>query len=291
MEAVASRHAAGTGRPAPVLVRSLVGSPTHSAHNRQLAQDLAWSWVRSKWPRLAPPAPLLGRHQFHSSAPGKALAVDTSADGRTWTLEVAVAERDSARAWITKVVIADGGTTDVLGIETRCTAPPGAGIVAPPALLGTWVDRLQLVDGGVALQGEPALVEQEDAFEAFCRHLLARERRLPLVVLANKPNSRYYGTDPRGVAEMARGIAHVVCVAPEAVASFARRFGRPRAPVPGSVRVYLPGFQESGDNREHPLIVPPAGEPQPGTAPFRRLLRQQLCELSVQAVPAGRWFA
>ncbi|HYF18635.1 MAG TPA: hypothetical protein VEA40_12275 [Ramlibacter sp.] len=272
-------------------MRTLLGSATPGAQNRQLAQDLAWSWVRSKWPRLAPPAPLLGRHQFHSSAPGKALAVDTSGDGKTWTLEVAVAERDSERAWITKVVIADAGATDLFGIETRCTQQPGAGIVAPPALLGAWTQRLRLVDGGVELHGEPAPVDDEPAFQAFCSHLLSRERRLPVVVLANKPHSRYYGTDPRGVAEMARGIAHVACLAPEAAAEFAHRFGRPRAPVPGAVRVYLPGFQDSGDSREHPLIVPPAGEPQPGAAPFRRVLRQRLCELSVLAVPAGRWFA
>src|SRR5690606_37324308 len=131
----------------------------------------------------------------HSSAPGKALAVDTSPDGKTWTLEVAVAERDNTRAWITKVVIADGGSVDILGVETRCTRPPGAGILAPPALLGSWVERLHLVDGGVALQSQPTLVADEASFEAFCRHVLARERRLPVAVLTHKPNSRYFGTD------------------------------------------------------------------------------------------------
>lgn len=50
----------------------------------------------------------------------------------------------------------------------------------------------------------------------------------------------YYGVDPRVLAEALRGLAHVACLAAPAIRRFTAETGRSLAPVPGSVRIYLP---------------------------------------------------
>ena len=287
MYPAAGNRSAKRKSPSDPVVRSVLRSRTHSPQNRRLARDLVWSWVGSKWPRLMPSASELERSHIDYSLPGRKLRVTTSEDGSAWKLELSWLDRESARTWITQAVVADAGDADLLAVETACSPAP-APSVAPPRVLAAWVERLEVEDGGVPVLGEPRLVQTAEQIESFFAHLLLAQRALPLVVLANKPNSRYYGADPRGLAEAARGLAHVACLSPEAVAAFAARFGRRLSPVQGAVRVYMPGFAAQDEANEHVLIDPGAsaadaraGEPT-GPGAFRRLLCQRLCELSVR---------
>ena len=278
-----------------VLLRSVLKSPTHSHANRRLAKDIVWSWVGAKWPRLMPSASSLERSHIDCTLPGRKLSVATSEDGATWTLEVAYDERDSSRTWTTKAVVADTGEVDLLAVQTTCFDVPATRVVAPPRVLGSWVQRLDLDDAGVPVQGEARVVEDEAQLRLFCDHLLLGARTLPVIALANKPGSRYYGIDPRGLAEAVRGLAHVACLPPEAVTAVRDQFGRHLAPVPGAVRIYMPGFSAGSGANDHPLIrnQPPAdadGDATLDPGAFRRLVCRRLCALSVSAIPAQGLF-
>jgi hypothetical protein len=161
-------------------------------------------------------------------------------------------------------------------------------VVAPPKLLASWVQRLPLDDDGIPVMGSARFVESQADVETLCRQLKQPGRRLPIVVLANKPGTRYYGIDPRGIAESLQGLAHVVCLAPDALAELTDRFGQRLAPVPAAVRIYLPGFAPEHASGQHPIIRPRAkaedADPAVNEATaFRRYVCQRVCELAVGA--------
>lgn len=258
----------------------------HSPANRRQAKRIVWDWIAGKWPRLVPPPGLLEEDRFDRSLPGVSLSV--SSDKSAWILELLQQERGSHRCWTTRAVVADGGDADVVAVQTTCSDLASAPVVAPPGVLSAWVERLDLRDAGVPVTGEPRFVEAEE-LPVLERLLCSGERRLPIVVLTNKAGTRFYGADPRGLAEAARGLAHVICLAPEAAAVMVRRHGRRLAPVAVEVRIYAPGFSASDAPGDHPLIRPPArmsadGQPVPGHASaFRRSVCRRLCAMSVQS--------
>ena len=275
---------ADLGTSATLVVCSALRSRAHSHANRRRAKDLAWAWVGAKWPRLMPSAAELERSHIDIRLPGRRLSVATDADGSLWRLEVAYGEKDGTRSWITRALVADTGEADVLALQTACSnLGSGPTVIAPPRLLGSWVQRLDLEDGGVAVVGEPRMVGDAEGLATFCDHLLSAERALPVIALTNKPNSRYYGVDPRGLAEAVRGLAHVACLTPALAAGAAVRLGKHLAPLPGVPRIYGPGFSPAAASSEHPLMRAPTGSPaHPVVDPnaSRRMLCQKVCAMS-----------
>lgn len=274
--------------PAPdVLLRTVLKSPTHSRHNRELAQHIIWDWVNSKWSRLVPSLAEREKDEFQVALPGRRLSMARSAGGAAWMLEVAYSERDSVRTWTTTALVADTGEADLLAVQTTCSDLPSARAVAPPRLIANCVQRLAFEDAGLAVQGEPRTVEEDEELEGFCGHLLNQQRELPVIALANKPGSRYYGVDPRGLAEAVRGLAHVACLTPEAAAELRNRLGQRFAPMPGAVRIYAPGFTPDSEARDHPLLrkAAPAGPAEGEEAvedpnAFRRLVSRRVYALT-----------
>ncbi len=272
--------------PARPVVRAALRSTAHSDLNRRRARDLVWSWVGAKWPRLMPSAGELEWSHIERAAPGRKLSVATHADGSAWTLEVSYNERDGG-TWTTRALVADAGDADVMAVQTSfCNLPAPPAVVAPPKLLGTWVERLALEDGGVPVLGEPRMVSDEGQLAAFCEHLLSSSRTLPVIALTHKPQSRYYGVDPRGLAQVVRGLAHVACLTPELAAGVGQRLGRLLAPMPGIARIYGAGFSADAAPAEHPSVRPPpirdaTREEDPGA--LRRLICRRVCAMSVDA--------
>ena len=288
----AERPEAAPGLPADTqaVVRSVLrGSSDSSSSQRRLAQDLAWRWVGAKWPRLLAGVTDTQAAQVHVRLPNAELLVQTSANAQTWVLQVAHRERDGARTWRTQAQVARSGAADLLSVLTSCSAlHEGPRAVAPPGVLGLWVDRLALDDGGFAVLSQAREVTDHSHLAAFLEHLLSPVRRLPIIALSHQPHSRYYGVDPAGLAEAVRGLAHVACVSPAIVAAVAQRFGPALAPVAGAARVYAPGLSLPLDAATaqalHPLWLDPrpAGHPrnaEPGA--FRRSLCRRLCAWSV----------
>lgn len=286
--------------PEQIVVRTLLRSSRPSHHKRRIAKDLVWSWVARRWPRLMPDRSQQEAAELQRAAPGRSLRVVSSEDGATWALEVCASERDGT-AWTTTALVADTGEADMLALETRFQGTSETRVVAPPKLLASWVQRLPLDDDGIAVSGEARSVEEAQDVETLCRQLLQPGRRLPFVVLANKPGTRYYGIDPRGIAESLQGLAHVACLAPTAVAALTERFGRRLAPAPAAVRVYLPGFDAEDASNAHPVIRPrkPAAEADPAVneaTAFRRYVCRRVCELGAvtpallpaMGLPVGR---
>jgi hypothetical protein len=267
-----------------VVVRSTLRSTTHSPANRARARELAWRWVRSNWPRLVPSSSEMERSDFERALPGQELMVQTNDDRSVWSLSVAHTHRASARSWMTQVQVTDTGTADTLGLQTACTEVPDAPLVAPPRLLSDWVESLDLEDAGLAVRGTAREVFDKWHFEALCEHVLAKERKLPVIALVNRPQSRYYGVDPQGLAENLRGMAHVACVAPHLCDDIEHRLGHSFRVEHGAARIYAAGFNVNADPRAHPLIKDSSstdGTQPKDPASFRRLLRKKICALSV----------
>jgi hypothetical protein len=265
-----------------MMVRSMLRSRGRSPEQRRLAQELVWGWVRAKWPRLMPTPFDLQRGHFQRDLGDRRLSSGTNADGSVWTLSIAYDERDATRTWTTRALVADTPEADAFGLETTCTDRSLAPVVvAPPKVLGAWVDRLELDDADFAVQGEPRLVEDEAQLAAFCEQLLSERRSLPVIALCNRPNSRYYGVDPGGLAEAVRGLAHVACLTPELAVQAAERLGQHLGPAPGAARIYRPGFDVNAVPKEHPVVRDhSAGSPEALPGSFRRLLCHRVCTLS-----------
>ena len=274
-----------------LVVCSTLNSTAHSPANRLRARDLAWRWVGAKWPKLLPPASDMARDTVSRSAPGQELMASTSADGSVWTLSVAHEERHGRRTWMTRAYVIDAGSHDRVGLETACTDVPDAPlVVAPPRLLGDWVEGLKFEDAGLAVQGAARDVTDQWQLDALCQHLLSEARHLPVIALVNRPQSHYYGVDPNGLAENLRGLAHVACIASHLSQQANARLGPDFAVVHGAARIFAPGFKAHAQAtaHAHPLVrdiaAPDAANPQDAGA-FRRLLRRKICAMSVSANP------
>ena len=269
------------------MVRATLKSAVHSHSNRRRAKELAWEWVGAKWPRLMPLPSEMENDHIERSSQGQELSVTTSGGGSVWTLSVAYSERRGTRTWMTRARVADAADADVMDLQTLCSEPLDAAlVVAPPRLLGAWVEGLELEDGGVPVLGTPREVNDPKQLAAFCDHVLSATRTLPVIALANKPNSRYYGVDPHGLAEAVRGLAHVACVAPEVAAAVKGRLGESFGLVAGAARIYAPRFGASAALAEHPLIrntAPASASAAPDAGAFRRLLCRKVCAMSVDA--------
>lgn len=278
-----------------VLVRSTLRCTTRSATNRRRAQELAWEWVGSKWPRLLPPASALAKDSFECSLPGQELSASVGADGADWTLSIAHSERSNGRIWMTQALVADDGDADLIGVQTSCTEVARAPlVVAPPRVLGLWVEHLDLDDGGYPVIAEARAVDEPAQVDAFCRHVLSERRTLPVIALTNNPRTRYYGVDPRGLAEAVRGMAHVACISASMAAAVTRRLGEEFGPVSGAARIYAPGFDERARTEDHPLVRPAPRNADPRvneTGAFRRRLLQGVCAMSVGLASHSAHFA
>ncbi len=268
----------------PVVCTTLRGA-RHSDATGRKARELAWQWVASKWPRLMPNSAdrMIGRFARH--LPGQRLVASVGPGRSDWTLAVAFDERLGSRTWITQIDITDRGDADILSLRTACTRRPDApAIIAPPSLLGTWVERLALQDGPFAVLGEPREVRDEAQLQAFITHVLSPNRRLPLIALTSRPHSRHFGVDPQGLATSVRGLAHVVCVAPNIAAGVAQRLGSQLGVVPGAARIYRAAAGTVTAAHAHPLLRATPDNAGPGGAKgaFRRSLCQTICAWSVQ---------
>jgi len=268
------------------VVRASLRSATHSLENRRRARELAWRWVGSKWPRLVPHGDEVESVRIERAAPGQELMVSESGDGLCWTLWLAHTDRKGGRTWMIEVEVSDAGDADMLRIRTSCVGESdGPLVVAPPRLLGLWVEHLDLDDGGVPVIGEPRAVDSVQRAQAFCDHVLSPSRRLPVIALSNDPRSRYFGVDPRGLAEAVRGLAHVACISPDASSMVSTTLGQDFGAQTGAARVYAPGFNTLAASGDHPLIRPVRGGTDaswsdPGS--FRRFLVRRACALSVE---------
>jgi hypothetical protein len=272
---------------AGLVIRSALRSRVNSHENRRRAKDLVWRWVGSKWPRLIPSSAELEKPALELSFAGQRLALSSSLDASTWILEVAYSEKHHGRTWTTRAMVTDSAGADWLSLETACSdldATPTD--IAPPKVLGAWVERLDLEDAGVAVLGKPRLVSDTNDLAAFCDHVLLEERTLPIIALTHKPDSRYYGVDPDGAAEAVRGLAHVVCLPPALAASATPRLGKDLVPVPGIPRIYATGFRPDAHPKDHPLLrqhlQPEAARADPGA--LRRMLCRRVCAMSVAKV-------
>jgi hypothetical protein len=267
------------------VVRVALHSHRHSDANRRRARELAWQWVAAKWPKLVPSRDQMERHQFVHSVPGQQIVMSSAADNSSWSLAVAFDEKNGVRTWMTQVDVVDDGETDLLRLQTSCTDVADAPlVVAPPRLLGSWVERMELDDGPFAVLGEPREVADEKQLQGFLAHVSSRERTLPVIALANRPQTRFYGVDPRGLATAVRGLAHVICLDPAIAPEVTEQLGPRLGIVPGAARIYSAKVPLVANSHDHPLVrnTRAVGNAQDSAGAFRRLLCQKICAMSVR---------
>lgn len=279
-----SRTAAAPSSPVRPVVYAQLRAAGRADTTGRVARDLAWQWVASKWPRLLPSAAGMDSDHYARSAPGQKL-VAASQDGGGWAMTVAYDERHGSRTWITHVEIGRADGAPLVSVQTGCTAQVDTPlVVAPPRLLGGWVERLDLVDGPVAVISEPRSVDDPDQLEHFLAHVSCAERTLPIIALTNRPGTRFFGVDPAGLAMAVRGLAHVACLSPEVSDAVAEHLGPHLGVVPGAARIYAAGVSITASSNNHPLVRNHhAGGSSPANAgAFRRQLCQRICAMSVR---------
>lgn len=267
------------------VVRVALRSHRHSDANRRRARELTWQWVAAKWPRLMPSRDQMEMDQFSHATSGQQIVMSCAADHSSWSLAVAFDEKNGARTWMTQVEVADGGDADLLRLQTSCTDVADTPlVVAPPRLLGSWVERLDLEDGPFAVQGEPREVNDETQLQGFLAHVLSPQRTLPVIALAHRPETRFYGVDPRGLATAVRGLAHVTCLHPTIALEVADRLGPRLGVVPGAARIYSAHVPLEENALNHPLVrnTRANNNAQDSAGAFRRLLCQRICAMSVR---------
>lgn len=267
------------------VVRVALHCHHHSDANRQHARELAWQWVAAKWPKLVPSREQMERHQFAHAVPGQQIVMSSAVDWSSWSLAVAFDERNGARSWTTQVEVVDNGDSDVLGLQTSCTGVVDAPlVVAPPRLLGSWVERMELDDGPFAVLSEPREVNDKKQLQGFLAHVSSHERSLPVIALANRPQTRFYGVDPRGLATAVRGLAHVICLDPVIATEVAEQLGPRLGVVAGAARIYSAKLPLVANSYDHPLVrnTRAIGNTQDSAGAFRRLLCQKICAMSVR---------
>lgn len=291
--APSTQDPSGAGRVQPVL-RSVMRSTDSCPRKRRQAQDLAWRWVGSKWPRLLSGVADRDAPEVHVVNSSAELHAGSQDQGVSWSLAVAYRDRDTGRTWMTRADVAPAqnaaGAVDLFSVLTACTPldqPPR--VLAPPGVLQMWVDRLGLDDGGYALLGEARDVCDDDQLQAFMGHVQSAQRRLPVLALCHQPRSRYYGVDPQALATAVRGIAHVACLTTATSEAVAAQWGSEVSPVAGAARLYLPGFSAGGAVGLTEAQLAPlwrdtsasgaARRDDPGA--YRRHLVRRLCALSL----------
>ena len=268
-----------------LVVRASLRCAVHSSANRRRAQLLVCRWVKAKWPRLAMSAVDMDR-KSESSAPGQALSVVGEAGSANWTVSIASTDPKSGRAWMTSVKVADAGDADVMDIQTSCTDRPDVPlVVAPPSVLRLLVRNLDLDDGGVPIIGEARAVEDREQAQGFCEHVRSSTRTLPIIALASKPDSNYYGVDPAHLAEALSGLAHVACVGSPVLAEVANLLDPGIAPVAGAAQIYEPPFNALTPKDRHSLVRQSrrAGTGSIDGGHLKRMLIQRACALSARA--------
>ena len=268
-----------------LVVRASLRCPVHSSSNRRHAQSLVRRWVNSKFPRLATSAIDMDRRSEYS-APGQALSVVGEAGSASWTLSVASTDPKSDRAWMTTVQIADAGDADVLDIHTSCTDKPSVPIVvAPPSVLRLLVRNLDLDDGGIPIIGEARAVEDTDQARRFCDHVCSSARTLPIIALAPKSGTNYYGVDPAHLADALSGLAHVAYLGSPVLAEVAELLDPDIAPVAGAAQIYEAPSNALTPKDRHSLIRQSsrAGDASLERGHLKRMLIQRACALSAGA--------
>lgn len=278
--------------PLQNVVHTTLSCGAHSSRNRRRAQELAWEWVGAKWPRLLPLPREMEQSHMERALQDQALRVVNSRDGRDWSLTVMHTEKRSQRVWSTRVRVSDTGQADLVDVQIACSEVGNAPlVVAPPKLLGAWVDHLELDDGGFAVLSEPREVRDATHFDAFCRHVLSERRNLPIIALTHKAQSRHFGVDPGGLTLAVRGLAHVACLSPEMAAAVPGALGPGSGLVHGTARILAPGFHARSANERHPLLRdnrPAGAEPGEDPGAFRRLLVRHVCAMGVKTFAEAR---
>ncbi len=264
---------------APRTPRPTAGALSCSFADGSMRSGRGWPCLQSIW--------TAGRS---ASAPGQALSVIGEAGSASWTVSIASTDPKSGRAWMTSVEVTDAGDADVMDIQTSCTDRPGVPlVVAPPSVLRLLVRNLDLDDGGVPIIGEARAVDDREQAQGFCEHVRSSTRTLPIIALASKPDSNYYGVDPAHLAEALSGLAHVACVGSPVLAEVAKLLDPGIAPVAGAAQIYEPPFNALTPKDRHSLVRQSrrAGTGSIDGGHLKRMLIQRACAMSAGASKGG----
>jgi hypothetical protein len=204
-------------------------------------------------------------------------------------------EKRSQRIWSTRATITDTGHADLLDMQTACSdAQHAPMVVAPPKLLGAWVDQLALDDGGYAVLGEARHVSEAAQLDGLLCACVVRAAQPAHHCLTHKAQSRHFGVDPGGLALAVRGLAHVACLSPEVAAAVPAILGPGSGLVHGTARIFAPGFHARSQHERHPLLRdkrPVDAEPSADPGSFRRLIVRHVCAMGVRTFAAPRGLA
>lgn len=246
--------AATVPRVRPVM-QMLLRTEEASDAGRRFAMASVLDWAQQRWPGCSPPEAWSGR-EFEHDQPGLKMAAVDLADRGMWGFRVEHLG-EAGRVWqIEAVISATGRGFDILGARSQCTTRGREDVPATtPRFVGTWLERLPLLDGDNPVSADPIHVSTSAASLELPGLLRDPARQLPVIVLSELPNGGFV-IEPSRLARRTTGLAHVVQLHVEQAQELAAVLSRDLAVFNGAVRTYLPGFGQPDDGQVHTNVLP-----------------------------------
>lgn len=147
----------------------------------------------------------------------------------------------------------------LFGVRLSCfttgSAPPP--ILTIPGFVKQLAESPGLEDAGIAVRGQPWVLDSEEELIRFVGLLRSPARTLPVFTISTPEPSRKAEKpiiDPKSLAGNCLGLAHIVVLPHERTFALSDVLGRDYSVFRGAVRTYRPGFDSSRDlPTDHPV--------------------------------------
>jgi hypothetical protein len=163
---------------------------------------------------------------------------DTTLEGRVWTTEVGILNRNGIYRTSTRLSLR----------QSRDSEQP---LPRAPGFLSDLVSRVGANDSKI-LEGVEYGISPSN-FTDFEALLFSSHRHLPLLSISKDPASGEPMVDAGRLASLLSGVAHVVTMDLEASWATTNKYGKERSVFQGAVRCYAPGFSVDDLPYKHKL--------------------------------------
>lgn len=172
---------------------------------------------------------------------------DKSVPGRIWSTEVSLGRLNDATDVLLGVRLLVNSTEAQIDIEPSV-----------PGLVLQLADKLKLRDGPLSARPFVRPAETEENVETLVDWFRSEGRRLPIIVASGDERSEFPDRpiiDADILAKALCGLAHVVSLPARLTYKLSDLVGKRLSVFHGGVRIYQPGFEDSGDTRDHTLYL------------------------------------
>ena len=171
---------------------------------------------------------------------------DKTVAGRIWTTEATIGIGDNIKQPILGVRLLVSTTEDNLCIEPHV-----------PGFLQQISQNIGLISASYNLESNACRISSCEDANRLIEMLKNKDRVLPVIVITEKNKSDRLDktTDADLLARATIGLAHVVIVSSDYTDKLRDAFGKFLSVSDGSIRIYMPGFDQNSEPYDHILFL------------------------------------